>query len=98
VSCSRIVAVGDEGDDRGARPVAASGVFVLPRKEAEMNTVGFILAVVGGLMVLSSIRLGLTTYDLHSSHDLSKFCGGLGVSVLILLGGIVLMKKSKLRN
>jgi hypothetical protein len=63
-----------------------------------MKTVGIVLVVLGGVMVFSGIRLGLTTYDLRSTHDLSKFCGGLGFSVLILLGGIALIIKSKQKN
>ena len=34
-----------------------------------------------------------TTYDIKSSDDLSKFCGGLGVPALILFSGV-----SRIRN
>jgi hypothetical protein len=52
-----------------------------------------VLAVLGGLMVLSALRLAITTYDLNSSHDVSKFFGGIGISVLVLASGVLLMRK-----
>lgn len=60
-----------------------------------MKILGSVLAVVGGLMVLSALRLALTEYDLNSSHDLSKLLGALGVSGLMLLGGIALLMKAR---
>lgn len=63
-----------------------------------MKVAGLVLAVLGGLMVLSSVNLALTKYDMSSSHDLSKFAGGLGVAVFVLLGGVLLMRKGKARN
>jgi hypothetical protein len=59
-----------------------------------MKVTGIALAVLGGLMILSGLNLGVTKYDLHSSHDISKFTGGLAISVMILAGGILLIRKS----
>ena len=59
-----------------------------------MKVAGIVLAVVGGLMVLSGLNLALTKYDLHSSHDLSTLFGGLAVSALILLGGVAMILKA----
>jgi hypothetical protein len=65
------------------------------RLEAGMKVCGIVLTVVGALMVLSSANLAITTYDLKSSHDLSKLLGGLGVSAMILLSGVGLIMKSR---
>ena len=46
-------------------------------------------------MVLSGINLALTQYDLSSSHDLSKFLGAMGVSIVIIVVGLVLWTKGK---
>ncbi len=46
-------------------------------------------------MLVSGVNLAFTKYDFHSSHDLSKFFGGLGVSALILLGGVAMIIKSR---
>jgi hypothetical protein len=45
-------------------------------------------------MLVSGVNLARTEYDLHSSHDLSKFLGGVAFSLLILASGIVLIRKS----
>jgi hypothetical protein len=58
-----------------------------------MKVAGMALSVLGGLMVLSALRLALTTYDLNSSHDVSKLFGGFGIAVLVLAGGVLLMRK-----
>jgi hypothetical protein len=60
-----------------------------------MKVVGYIVAAFGVLMLVSSANLARTEYDFQSSHDVSKFCGGLAASVLILAGGIVLIRRSK---
>ncbi len=60
-----------------------------------MKIAGIVLAVLGGLMILSGLNLARTQYDLGSSHDLSKFTSSLALSTLILLGGIVLIRKSR---
>ena len=59
-----------------------------------MKVAGIVLAVLGGLMILSGLHLALTKYDLNSSHDQSKLFGSLGVAALVLVGGLVLIKKS----
>jgi hypothetical protein len=59
-----------------------------------MKTAGIVLTVLGGLMILSSVRLALTTYDLNSSHDVGKLFGGFGAAVLVLLGGVLFMRKA----
>ncbi len=59
-----------------------------------MKVAGIVLAVLGGLMILSGLNLALTKYDLNSSHDQSKLFGSLGFSALLLVAGIVLIKKS----
>jgi hypothetical protein len=43
-------------------------------------------------MILSSLKLALTKYDFHNTHDISQFAGGLAISVFILVGGIALIK------
>jgi len=63
-----------------------------------MKIAGVVLVILGGLMILSSLKLAFTQYDLGSSHDQSKFFGGLGVCALILLGGVALIKKSSARR
>lgn len=63
-----------------------------------MKTAGIIVAVIGGLMTLSSINLAVTQYDLGSSHDVSKAAGGFGVSVGILVAGFLLYTKGKNRS
>lgn len=59
-----------------------------------MKVAGIVLTVLGGLMVLSGLNLALTKYNLNSSHDLSKLFGSLGVSALILIGGVAMIIKS----
>jgi hypothetical protein len=58
-----------------------------------MKVAGVIVAVFGGLMVLSGLNLALTKYDLSSSHDLSEFLGAMGVSIVIIVVGLVLYTK-----
>lgn len=55
--------------------------------------IGYVLAAFGLLMLVSGVNLARTQYDLHSSHDLSKFLGGVAFSLLILASGIVLIRK-----
>ena len=45
-----------------------------------MKAAGIVSTIVGVLMLLSSVNLALTKYDLKSSHDLSKLFGSLGLS------------------
>ena len=59
-----------------------------------MRVVGYVLTVFGCLLVLSALNNGARLYDLSSRHDLSKFAGGLGFSILILVGGLAMLKKS----
>jgi uncharacterized membrane protein len=68
------------------------------RSEADMRIAGIILTVVGVLMLLSGVNLAFTKYDLKSSHDLSKLFGGLGVSAVILLGGVAMISKSRSKS
>ena len=65
---------------------------------ADMRVAGIVVAVLGGLMVVSGLSLALTKYDLNSSHDVSKLFGGLGFSALILLGGTAMIIKSGSRR
>jgi hypothetical protein len=58
-----------------------------------MKAAGIVLTLLGGLMVISAIRLALTTYDLNSSHDVSKLFGGFGIAVLLLAAGVLLIRK-----
>ena len=60
-----------------------------------MKVAGIPLLVVGGLMVLNTLALAFTRYDLNSSHDVSKFFGGLGMSSVILLWGAARAWKTK---
>jgi hypothetical protein len=46
-------------------------------------------------MVLGTLSNGVRVYDLNSRHDLSKFAGGLGFSILVLVGGVIMMRKSR---
>ncbi|MEW4566187.1 hypothetical protein AB1K70_26970 [Bremerella sp. JC770] len=60
-----------------------------------MKTFGIVLVVIGGLMVMSGLRLALTEYDLSDSNDLSKAVGSLAVSIgLIAAGGYLAFGKS----
>ena len=60
-----------------------------------MKTAGIVVAVIGGLMTLSGINMAVTQYDLSSSHDVSKAVGGIGVSIGILVVGLLLYTKGK---
>lgn len=60
-----------------------------------MKGTGLVLAILGGLMIFSSVKLALTKYDLSSSHDATKFVGGFGFSVLILSGGLAMINRSR---
>jgi hypothetical protein len=60
-----------------------------------MKVAGIVLAALGGLMLLSGIKLAVMDYDLHDFHDLSKFLGGLAASSLIVVSGTMLIRKSK---
>jgi hypothetical protein len=60
-----------------------------------MKVAGIVLTVLGVLMLVSSARLAITTYNLNSSHDVSTFFGGLAIAALVTLGGISLIKKSR---
>ena len=59
-----------------------------------MKVAGIVLTVLGGMMVVSGVKVALTEYDLTSSHDLSKSLGAMGISALILLSGIALIIKA----
>jgi len=60
-----------------------------------MKTFGIVLVVVGGLMVMSCLRLALTEYDLSDSNDLSKAVGSLAISIgLIAAGGYLALGKT----
>ena len=63
-----------------------------------MKVAGIILTIVGGLLILGGLNTAFTQYDLHSSHDVSKFLGGLAVAVLILIGGVNLINRSGSRR
>jgi|GEM_PF-929212 len=58
------------------------------------KTGGIILTAIGGLMLLAALSNGLHDYNLHSSHDVSKFLGGLGLSTLVLTIGLMMLAKS----
>lgn len=60
-----------------------------------MKVAGIILAGLGGLMFLASIHLALTKYNLSSTHDLSKFAGGAGSSLIILVIGVIMVGRSR---
>ncbi len=60
-----------------------------------MKTAGMVISVIGGLMTLGGINQALTKYDLSSSHDASKAVGSIGVSIVILIVGLVLYSKGK---
>lgn len=60
-----------------------------------MKVAGIVLACLGGLMTLGGISNAVTQYDLSSPHDLSKFLGGLGVSLMMLVAGIVMIRNAK---
>ncbi len=60
-----------------------------------MKALGYVLAVIGGLMVVSGLRLAVTKYDFQKTDDISQCVGGLAVSVFILIGGIVLIQKAR---
>ncbi len=60
-----------------------------------MKVAGVMLAVLGGLLILSGLRLAVTKYDPNSTHDMNKLVGGLCISALILAAGIAMIVKSK---
>lgn len=60
-----------------------------------MKALGYILLVFGMMMIVSGINLSRTTYDLSSTHDFQKFMGGVIFSILLLAGGIHLIRKPK---
>jgi len=60
-----------------------------------MKIAGIILIVIGGLLILGSLVNIATVYNVSSSHDVSKFFGGAGFAVAILVVGLVLLQKSK---
>ncbi len=67
--------------------------------EAGVKIAGIVSTVVGVLVILFGVmiaiivlNLGFTKYDLNSSHDLIKHFVGIGLTVLVILGGIVLIK------
>jgi hypothetical protein len=60
-----------------------------------MKNLGYVLLVIGGLLVLGGLNTAFTKYDLNSSHDLSKLFGGLGVSAVLIVAGLMLVRKGK---
>jgi len=60
-----------------------------------MKVLGYIVAVFGVLMLVSGVNLARTKYNLHSSDDFTQFLGGIAFSLLILAGGIALVRRSK---
>ena len=60
-----------------------------------MKIAGIVLTVLGGLMILGSLNVAFTKYDLNSSHDQSKSFGGFGISALVFVAGISLIMKSR---
>jgi hypothetical protein len=60
-----------------------------------MKVMGYILLVFAVLMFVSSAKLATTKYDLRSTDDFSQFMGGLVFAILVLAGGIYLIRKSK---
>lgn len=70
--------------------VAAPSIHKAP----VMRTLGIVLTVFGGLMVLSSVNLMLTQYDMSDAHDQSKAFGGLGGSLAILAIGAAVISRS----
>jgi hypothetical protein len=63
-----------------------------------MKTAGVILTVIGSLFLVGTFASAFTTYDLGDSHDLSKFTGSLGVSVILLAAGLILQKRGNTSN
>jgi hypothetical protein len=60
-----------------------------------MKALGITLCVFGTLMLISTGNLALTKYDLNSTHDQGKLCGGILASALFLLGGFKIANPSK---
>ena len=60
-----------------------------------MKALGVILAVLGSLLLAGGIRIAYTRYNLSATHDLGKFVGGMIGSALLLLGGVVLLRKKR---
>ena len=60
-----------------------------------MKVLGVILTVLGSLMLAGGIRVAYTRYNLSQTHDLGKFVGGMAVSALLLLGGVVMLRKKR---
>jgi intracellular septation protein A len=60
-----------------------------------MKIAGIILTVLGGLLILGSLVNIVTVYNSSDGHDVSKFFGGAGLAVVILVVGLILIQKSK---
>lgn len=58
-----------------------------------MKTFGIVLLIVGGLMVMSGLKLMVTEYDMSDTNDISKSVGSLGVSVALIAAGAYLVYK-----
>jgi hypothetical protein len=82
------------GVARRARPLSVVNQEKI-RAEADMKAAGIVLTIVGALMLLSGVNLALTKYDLKSSHGLSMLFGGVGLSAIVLLGGVVMINKAR---
>lgn len=52
-----------------------------------MKIFGIVLAVVGGLMVMSGLKLVFTEYDMSDTQDISKAVGSLAVSIAMIAAG-----------
>ena len=53
------------------------------------------MIICGVLMFISVGNLALTKYDLNSTHDQGKLCGGILASAFVLIGGLLIVNKSK---
>jgi hypothetical protein len=62
-----------------------------------LRIVGTILSVAGTLMVITGVRLAFTKYDFSSTQDVSTWVGSTGVSLLIAVLGVYLLKRSVAR-
>jgi hypothetical protein len=57
-----------------------------------MKNTGIVLLCLGGAMMVGGLNVAFTKYDLTNSHDLSKFFGALGISCLIMVVGLILLR------
>lgn len=63
-----------------------------------MRITGYFLVAIGSLRLLGTLARGLRFYDLSSARDLTQLAGGVGFALLLLIGGLALLKRTRIRD